>query len=78
MKSKIFHFFETAALIVAMFGILWGPGHLVFHDIPTAVRGYEEVAVEWEYEDDGSFRLIEYGYDAHQGDLVTQFPKGLV
>ena len=31
-----------------------------------------------EYEDDGSFRLIEYGYDAHQGDLITQFPKGLV
>ena len=53
MKSKIFHFFETAALIVAMFGILWAPGHLIFHDIPTAVRGYEEIAVEWEYEDDG-------------------------
>ena len=31
-----------------------------------------------EYEDDGSFRLLQYGYDAHQGDLVTQFPKGLV
>ena len=31
-----------------------------------------------EYEDDGSFHLIEYSYDAHQGDLVTQFPKGLV
>lgn len=52
MKGKIFHFFEFLALIVAMFGILWGPGHLIFHDIPTAVRGYEEIAVEWEYEDD--------------------------
>lgn len=31
-----------------------------------------------EYEDDGSFRLVKYGYDEHQGDLVTQFPKGLV
>jgi hypothetical protein len=52
MKNKIFHFFETVALIVAMFGILWAPGHLIFHDIPTALRGYEEIAVEWEYEDD--------------------------
>ena len=52
MKSKIFRFFEIIALIVAMFGILWGPGHLIFHDIPTALRGYEEIAVEWEYEDD--------------------------
>ena len=31
-----------------------------------------------EYKDDGSFRLVQYGYDAHQGELVTQFPKGLV
>jgi hypothetical protein len=31
-----------------------------------------------EYGDDGSFRLVQYGYDAHQGDLVTHFPKGLV
>ena len=30
------------------------------------------------YEDDGSFRLTEYGYDEHLGDLVTRFPKGLV
>ena len=33
-------------------GHQWLPGHLIFHDIPTALRGYEEVAVEWEYEDD--------------------------
>lgn len=31
-----------------------------------------------EYEDDGSFRLVQYGYDQHQGDHVTRFPKGLV
>ena len=31
-----------------------------------------------EYEDDGSFRLVQYGYDEHQGDLVTKFPTGLV
>jgi len=31
-----------------------------------------------EYEDDGSFRLIEYGYDEHQGDRKTDLPKGIV
>ena len=52
MKAKIIRFFEAAAMAVSIFGILWAPGHLIFHDIPTAVRGYEEVAVEWEYEED--------------------------
>ena len=52
MKAKIIRFFEAAAMVVSIFGILWAPGHLIFHDIPTAVRGYEEVAVEWEYEED--------------------------
>lgn len=51
MKAKIIRFFEAAAMAVSIFGILWAPGHLIFHDIPTAVRGYEEIAVEWEYED---------------------------
>ena len=31
-----------------------------------------------EYEDDGSFRLVEYGYDEHQGEHKTKLPKGLV
>lgn len=31
-----------------------------------------------EYEDDGSFRLIQYGYDKHQGEHKTKLPKGLV
>ena len=31
-----------------------------------------------EYADDGSFRLLQYGYDEHQGKHVTQLPKGLV
>lgn len=52
MKAKVMQFFEMAAWAISIFGILWGPGHLIFHDIPTAVRGYEEIAVEWEYEDD--------------------------
>ena len=52
MKSKIFRFFEGLALVFGMFGILWAPGRLIFHDIPTAVRGYEEIVVEWEYEED--------------------------
>lgn len=31
-----------------------------------------------EYEDDGSFRLIKYGYDEHQGENKTDLPRGLV
>ena len=31
-----------------------------------------------EYEDNGDFRLIRYGYDGHQGENATGFPKGVV
>ena len=31
-----------------------------------------------EYDDDGSVRVIQYGYDGHQGDVATSFPKGIV
>ena len=31
-----------------------------------------------EYEDDGTCRLICYGYDRHQGDAATELPKNLV
>lgn len=31
-----------------------------------------------EYEDDGSFRVIQYGYDGHQGEAASTFPKGIV
>ncbi len=31
-----------------------------------------------EYEDDGTFRVIEYGYDKHQGKRKTDIPKGIV
>lgn len=31
-----------------------------------------------EYDDDGSFRLIYYAHDGHQGELVTGLPKGVV
>ncbi len=31
-----------------------------------------------EYGDDGTFRVIHYGYDAHQGENVTVLPTGLV
>ena len=33
---------------------------------------------EIEYEDDGSFRVVRYGYNEHQGEHVTAFPKGAV
>ena len=31
-----------------------------------------------DYDDDGSVRVIQYGYDAHQGTAATTFPKGIV
>ena len=31
-----------------------------------------------EYEDDGVFRVIEYGYDKHHGTHKTDLPKGIV
>lgn len=31
-----------------------------------------------EYEDDGSVRIVQYGYDGHQGESASTFPKGIV
>jgi broad specificity phosphatase PhoE len=31
-----------------------------------------------EYDDDGSCRLVQYGYDEHQGENSTSLPKGIV
>lgn len=31
-----------------------------------------------EYEDDGSHRIVFYGYDAHQGDLASRLPRNIV
>ncbi len=31
-----------------------------------------------EYEDDGSHRIVCYGYDAHQGDIASTLPKNIV
>ena len=42
--------------------------------VPWATNASVSIA---EYEDDGSFRVIQYGYDAHQGDTATALPKGL-
>lgn len=39
------------ALICAMFCIPWSVGRIVFHDIPTMIRGYEYVTIETEYDD---------------------------
>ena len=31
-----------------------------------------------EYDEDGGIRVLQYGYDGHQGDSATAFPKGVV
>ena len=43
--------------------------------VPWATNASVSVA---EYGDDGSFRVVQYGYDEHQGDTATRFPKGQV
>ncbi len=43
--------------------------------VPWATNASVSVA---EYDDDGNFRVIQYGYDGHQGDAATRFPKGQV
>lgn len=43
--------------------------------VPWATNASVSVA---EYGDDGSFRVVQYGYDEHQGNTATRFPKGQV
>ena len=52
MKYKIKKIIVTIASICAAIGVLWGAGRIVFHDIPTMIRGYDYVAIETgEYDD---------------------------
>lgn len=45
----------------------------------ASVKGCANASVSVvEYEDDGTFRVIHYGYDEHQGENVTVLPTGLV
>ncbi len=43
--------------------------------VPWATNASVSVA---EYGDDGSFQVVQYGYDEHQGHTATRFPKGQV
>ncbi len=46
------------ASVLSLFGLIFSVGRLVFHDIPTLIRGYEEVALEYEYEEDYDYMGI--------------------
>jgi broad specificity phosphatase PhoE len=43
--------------------------------VPWATNASVSIA---EYDDDGNAQVIQYGYDGHQGDVATSFPKGIV
>ena len=43
--------------------------------VPWATNASISIA---EFSDDGTSRVVQYSYDAHQGDLATHFPKGTV
>ncbi len=63
----------TPARAVACKWFGYAPEDMV--KVPWATNASVSVA---EYEDDGSFRVIQYGYDGHQGETATRFPKGQV
>ena len=65
----------THATPVRMMGCLWhGMSPLGASKLPFCGNASVSIA---EYEDDGSFRLICYGYDKHQGDCATKLPKNV-
>jgi broad specificity phosphatase PhoE len=43
--------------------------------VPWANNASVSVA---EYDDNGSVRIVQYGYDGHQGESASSFPKGIV
>lgn len=66
----------THATPVRMMGCRWlGIDPADAASVPFCTNASVSVV---EYEDDGSFHLIKYGYDEHQGEHKTNLPKGLV
>lgn len=66
--------FSHATPIRAMACLLFGHPIEKLSEIPWAPNASVSVV---EYEDDGSHRILQYGYVEHQGDLTTTIPKGL-
>lgn len=66
----------THATPLRMLGCRW---HGLGPEGAMKINGCANASVSIvEYEDDGSFHLVLYGYDKHQGENVTELPKGLV
>ena len=66
----------THATPVRMLACRWmgiAPEHAA--EVPFCTNASVSVV---EYADDGSHRLVHYGYNAHQGSLISDFPKGIV
>ncbi|MBR6680385.1 MAG: hypothetical protein IKL59_03905 [Clostridia bacterium] len=51
-KQKIKKIIVNIAGIFALFGVIWGVGRIIIHDIPTMIRGYDYVAIETEERED--------------------------
>lgn len=66
----------THATPLRMLGCLW---HGLRPEDAMKINGCANASVSIaEYEDDGSFCLKMYGYDRHQGEHITELPRGLV
>ncbi len=66
----------THATPVRMLACRWmglSPEHAA--EVPFCTNASVSVV---DYEDDGSHHLLTYGYNEHQGSLITDFPKGIV
>ena len=66
----------THATPVRMMGCKWF-GYAAEDAAKLPFCGNASVSIV-EYEEDGTCRLICYGYDRHQGDAATELPKNLV
>ena len=65
-KQKIKNIIVTIAGVCASLGFFWCEGRIVFHDIPTMIRGYDYVAIETDYVDD---------YMGNEHQVVTKEAK---
>ncbi len=77
----------SIADVVALFALIFSVGRLVVHDIPTLIRGYEEVALEYEYEEDDNYMGIaqdkkvvtkSYKKPVSAGDAISMILENVV
>ena len=54
IKQKIKKIIVSIACALSFFGAFYGAGKILIHDIPTMIRGYDYIALETDYNDNGN------------------------